>query len=741
MALGSGIALVLALSFAPGEVRRETWPGGQPRAEYSVELRDGRESREGECRTWHENGQLASEGSFANDAETGRWTFQHPDGSRAAQGSFARGERTGPWETFHPGGAPESKGRYVKGARSGEWKFWKPDGSLDALHSGRYEPVARQLPDGRTLAGQTLDGLRHGSWTSTWPDGAPQFEGTFERGARTGTWRMREPGGALAPAFSGLYRAGRREAPLPPEESAERAAPEILPGPSLSEEEARAIRGEIEAWLGADERQRSELANALLQRRTHPTWLRAGMRSLPLVLERMRACDPDSAADRAALGLLEGLFLRKLCGGHALVPLPLQGLATAAEARALVRAWATLWAATSTDPWFWRVELPSTPLAGDDGLLREAPFQHVFGEDAGPRPALLARRFEPRSGPNEAPLQAALTWLERSQRADGSWAVSFAASEVAPPHHHHETGVSALALLALLGAGRDPRDSAAIANALGSLLELQDEATGRIGELESFDWFYTHAIATLALAEVQLLRPSAALRARLQRAVNLVFAARNPYGAWRYELPPTGDNDTSVTAWAATALFLAREAGCEGDFEDAFQGALAWLDEVADRASGHEGYSAFGEYSSRSEHNQEFPREDAEALTAAALFVRRLLGQPVDDPLVARQTELVRRTLPRWDPEGKRVDEYWFYYGAQALALCDPKAADPWAPATRAIALAQSGNAAVRGSWDPVGVWAYTGGRVYSTAMLALMLEAPVRYTLADANDKKKRGR
>ena len=44
-----------------------------------------------------------------------------------------------------------------------------------------------------------------------------------------------------------------------------------------------------------------------------------------------------------------------------------------------------------------------------------------------------------------------------------------------------------------------------------------------------------------------------------------------------------------------------------------------------------------------------------------------------------------------------------------------------------------------RGSWDPIGVWACCGGRVYSTAMLALGLEAPYRMTLSEPAAPKKR--
>ena len=41
-------------------------------------------------------------------------------------------------------------------------------------------------------------------------------------------------------------------------------------------------------------------------------------------------------------------------------------------------------------------------------------------------------------------------------------------------------------------------------------------------------------------------------RARVQKAVDYIVAARNPSGGWRYDVPPAGQNDTSVTAWALT---------------------------------------------------------------------------------------------------------------------------------------------------------------------------------------------
>ncbi len=33
-----------------------------------------------------------------------------------------------------------------------------------------------------------------------------------------------------------------------------------------------------------------------------------------------------------------------------------------------------------------------------------------------------------------------------------------------------------------------------------------------------------------------------------------------------------------------------------------------------------------------------------------------------------------------------------------------------------------------KGSWDPVGPWGYSGGRVYSTALMTLCIEVNFRY-------------
>jgi hypothetical protein len=720
-------SLLALLLLAGGETRRESWPGGGPRAEYEVEVRsDGRELRSGAWRSWHEDGTLASEGRFAEDRETGRWMLYHPGGAKAAEGSFARGERTGVWETFHADGARASKGRYEKGERSGEWSFWDASGVRDARHSGSYEYVVL-ASGGRTLRGARLDDSPHGEWRVSWPDGAPMLAGTLVRGRRFGDWRFTLPDGSTSALLSGRYEDDVRSGPLPEEAGASAGSLPEVQSSALGWPAGReAMPAAIEEWIAEDPIARRKPGRA------RPSWSVAGPAALPVVLGMLLACDPESAADRDRAKRLEREVLQPLAGGHVLAPLGVAAPATADELRAIQHAWAGLWAATHDDTWFWFVEVPCTRPGAEHELLRERPFRRML-ETIAPRPvppALFAARFEPRDTNSGAPLVAALDWLLRAQLPDGRWSATL---DGTPEMEIHDPGMTALALLALLGAGLTPADTPAIEAGLGWLLGQQD-AKGMIPrERRAQDWIYDHIIATFALCEAQALAPREPLRARAQAAVDLVLAARNPEGAWGYDLPPTGEADTSITVWAVNALFVARVAGLEGDFEAAFEGALGWIDEMTEPTSGRIGYNVRGSYSARNSSNERFPREHGEALTAAGLFARRLLGVPQKDALVAKQIELLEDLPPLWDAEVLAVDEYYLYYGAQALAACASLPSKPWQAGLQEVARHQSGNASVLGSWDPVGPWAYCGGRVYSTALLTLALEAPFRYALPDA--------
>lgn len=355
----------------------------------------------------------------------------------------------------------------------------------------------------------------------------------------------------------------------------------------------------------------------------------------------------------------------------------------------------------------------------------------------------------------ELALERGLAWLAAQQESGGSWKLELSRPSLAelqqpdgswkttaPPPAMlrypsvNDVGLTGLAILAFLGNGdtqAEGRHAATVARALAWLGDQQDLETGLFGEKRGYMFLYNHAIATLAVAEAQDLSPSARLESSLRRAVKLILRARNPYGAWRYDVPPVGDNDTSVTGWMVTALTAAEHAGvalAELD-DDAYEGALAWIRAVTDPESGRVGYDSQGSVSSRVVGvNEHMPPERGEAMTAVGLAVRIQLGERAErQPMLARHAQLILRKLPEWDTEGYGCDMVYWYFGSYAMHQMGGELWDAWHSAMeRALLPKQVEAGAEAGSWDPIGPWGYAGGRVYSTALMALCLETPFRY-------------
>ncbi len=263
------------------------------------------------------------------------------------------------------------------------------------------------------------------------------------------------------------------------------------------------------------------------------------------------------------------------------------------------------------------------------------------------------------------------------------------------------------------------------------LLEQQDPDSGLIGEPVGHGYLYDHAIATVALSEAYFASRSPILEPRVQSAVNLIARARNPYSAWRYDLPPSGDNDTSVTGWMVMALVSARDAGLRID-SAALDGALSWIDEMTDPVTGRVGYDERGGPSSRVPGvNDHFPVDRTETMTAVGLLSRVFLGQdPRETPILEKHADLLLRALPEWDPDGLTNDMYYWYYGSYAAFQMGGRHWKAWNRAMqRALLRPQRRDGHACGSWDPIGPWGWAGGRVYSTALGALCLEVYFRYT------------
>jgi hypothetical protein len=355
--------------------------------------------------------------------------------------------------------------------------------------------------------------------------------------------------------------------------------------------------------------------------------------------------------------------------------------------------------------------------------------------------ALLAcAASEPATPPSSPPapeataerpsLQGALDWLCASQLEDGAWpAATDAAAQRTTAGSR--VGVTGLAVLALLADGNTTQ----VGPRAGSLragvdwLLAQQAESGLIGEASGHAFLYGHAIGLLALAEASNLsggETSERLADPIQRAAAFAERARNPYGAWRYDVPPVGDNDTSVTGWMALALVAARDAGAGVD-EACFEGTWSWLDEVTDAETGRVGYTNAGSTSSRIPGiNDDFPVDPTETLTAEAMFVRAVTGDLDEDrDVLAKQEALLLRKLPEHDLEGRTTDPYYWYFGSLAAFQCGGELWEAWRPALdTALAAAQAED----GSFPPEGPWDSIGGRVQSTALSAMSLSVSYRY-------------
>ena len=117
-------------------------------------------------------------------------------------------------------------------------------------------------------------------------------------------------------------------------------------------------------------------------------------------------------------------------------------------------------------------------------------------------------------------------------------------------------------------------------------------------------------------------------------------------------------------------------------------------------------------------------------MTAVGLFCRFFLGQdPNEVPVMKRAAETLSAKPPVWKADGS-IDHYYWYYGSYALFQMGEPYWKKWqAKLTPSVVRTQRKDGNFKGSWDADGVWGGDGGRVYSTAILVLTLEAYYRYT------------
>jgi len=303
-------------------------------------------------------------------------------------------------------------------------------------------------------------------------------------------------------------------------------------------------------------------------------------------------------------------------------------------------------------------------------------------------------------------------------------------------------GVTSLALLAFLGADNTHqrgRHREVVRNGLKFLVDIQ-QPDGNFGDERKAQYTYDHALATLAMVEAYVLsNRDRRFKKPAEDGLAYLYKIRNPGAAWRYapfeSTMISYPNDMSVTGWVIMVMSSAREAGLPVD-EAAWEDSWTFLEEMTDTQTGVTGYFDRGGRPPREEGKERlWPNEQTESMTAVGVLCRFFmdpdLKRPGNEALINKGVSVISKLPPVWsDDQPGRRDFYFWYYGSYALFQNGGEAWKSWERALKpAIVDNQHREGERKGSWDPqVDPWGRDGGRVYTTAILALTMEVFYRY-------------
>lgn len=349
------------------------------------------------------------------------------------------------------------------------------------------------------------------------------------------------------------------------------------------------------------------------------------------------------------------------------------------------------------------------------------------------RTKLLGSRGGSRA--TEQAVAKGLAWLSRHQSDEGFWdadnfgaAADGAATEGKGGGWHGEPvpcpfdrEVTALSTLAFLGAGYHPGSETygpALKAALDWLADSVDSGT-----------LFAIAYSTQALAEAWEMGGEESYKRAAERGVAVMLRSRHPGAGWRYSPGFRMASGVPTTTAVVSALRAAEDAGLEVD--DSYKSeVLAWLDGLIESKTGRVKYHVGAE---------QLGYTPTTTNAASALLIRMRLGRTEGNSLLVGA---LGKRRPKWKIRFKRMkvkgverevqigylQHYYWWHGTDALARRGGSAWSAWNGALKKALLSkQRDSGPLEGSWDPVGTYGKVGGRVFSTALCTLMLEAYYR--------------
>lgn len=324
-------------------------------------------------------------------------------------------------------------------------------------------------------------------------------------------------------------------------------------------------------------------------------------------------------------------------------------------------------------------------------------------------------------------VERGLDWLASHQLEDGSWSgdVGYKLRDDYESWNRDAShlGVTALAGMAFLAGGhvpgRGPRGQT-VERATRWILQ-QVRGDGYLTGNETR--MYSHAFATLFLAELYGMDRHGSVRPVLQRAADLIVASQNSQGGWRYT-PHSADADMSVSACQVMALRAARNVGIRVP-ASTIDRAIRYVRDSAVRPGDPQPpgfYNSVGSF----RYQPAAPTRASWPLTAAGITILSHAGLYADADMETGLRFLEQELNDFCIKDGiRRRGHYFFwygsYYGVQAFAVAGGnRFARFYRTMSQTLLRLQDAD----GSWpNSVGP-----GPAYSTATACLVLQAPRGY-------------
>lgn len=337
-----------------------------------------------------------------------------------------------------------------------------------------------------------------------------------------------------------------------------------------------------------------------------------------------------------------------------------------------------------------------------------------------------------------------LEWLADHQEPAGNWDVGSWGGNSGTRGQGYRTGVTALALMCFLFYGctdQYPTEYADnVAGAIDWLISRQ-EASGKFNGYNNGTWYlYDHGTATMAMCHAYMATGRADCRASAQKALQHLLnhqKSSESYG-WGYT---DKRNDVSVTGWCFQAVDAGYKAGLlaiGADDGNVLGVSGTKLNNCLKTMVHSTDYRCTYRYGPHWDADRGYDRRYA--ATAISLTSRLLMGHRPGGAADQTSDSGRCRGVVNWlhggssyityahvEP-GSRKSLYYYYYMTLANSLLGGSAWSEWSDSVFPEELAEhqvKTEGIYKGSW-PVDIcrWGGYGGRVYTTALSILALEA-----------------